>query len=1172
MLPPASKEMQEYFKELQRKVDELYRIASRARKKGYDPSKQVEINIASGLAERVVGLISIIAPQIKDAGIPERIKELEKEYGSLDWRVAMKIAEEVAKQKFCKFKDEKEAIEVGIRIGFAYITLGVVSSPLEGFLGIDLIDRLDGKGKYFRVNYAGPVRSAGGTAAAVSVLIADYVRRSFGYAAYDPTEQEIKRTYTELEDYHNRVTNLQYFPSKEETLFLASHLPVQVSGDPTEKVEVSNYKDLPRIPTNRVRNGFCLVMAECLALKAPKLLKQIKKWGKEFGMGDWLFLEKFVEIQKKNRAKKKEVSSKLTPDYAFIKDLVAGRPVLSHPMRDGGLRIRYGRARTSGYSGQTMHPASLQVLDGFIAIGTQLKTERPGKATSITPCDLLEGPIVKLKDGSVLQLDSESKAKELNKDIVEVLYLGDILVSYGDFFNRNHILVPPGYVEEWWIQELEEALINRYGFRAINELSDIISVDRKAMKELFLNPLKLKPNAELSVLLSKAIGVPLHPKYIYYWKNRSIEELLLLYEWFKQVELNLNEKIVLPLKGFEKHKRVLELIGVPHIVSSNEFVVIDKPHSLALLYNMGLDHYSVDQAIEIIQRNKDKDVLTIINELSLFIIRDKAGTFMGARMGRPEKAKLRKLDGSPNGLIPVGEEGGRMRSLNTALEAGAITADFRIRWCPKCKKEVLLPKCEYCGTETIEKNYCPKCGIVDDCPHNPKPYRRKTIDPKPLVDLGLRMINDKLPSLVKGVRGTSNADHSFEHIVKPILRAKHGLTVNKDGTIRYDASEIAVTHFKPREIGTSIEKLKELGYTHDIYGKELINEDQVLELKPQDIILPACPISPDEPSDEVFFRVANFIDDLLVKLYGDKPFFDLYSKKDLVGHLVLVLAPHTSAGVVGRIIGFSKTQGLMAHPMMHAGIRRDVDGDEAGLMLLLDAFLNFSRHYLPSSRGSTQDAPLVLTTILDPEEVDDMFFDVDIVDHYPLELYRAALNYESPSSIEILQVGKLLGTPQQYEGYRFTHDTTDFNQGILCSAYKLLPSMEEKLNGQMLIAKKVRAVDESDVAKLVIDKHFLRDIKGNLRKFSIQEFRCVNCNTKYRRPPLGGKCEKCGGRIIFTISEGSVIKYLDFTLKLAEEFNASQYIKESLYILKRRIEEVFGKEKEKQLGLDSFFK
>ena len=42
----------------------------------------------------------------------------------------------IAKGKFCKFENQLEAIDAGIRVGFAYTTLGVVSSPIEGYTGI----------------------------------------------------------------------------------------------------------------------------------------------------------------------------------------------------------------------------------------------------------------------------------------------------------------------------------------------------------------------------------------------------------------------------------------------------------------------------------------------------------------------------------------------------------------------------------------------------------------------------------------------------------------------------------------------------------------------------------------------------------------------------------------------------------------------------------------------------------------------------------------------------------------------------------------------------------------------------------------------------------------------------------------------------------------------------
>ena len=82
-------------------------------------------------------------------------------------------------------------------------------------------------------------------------------------------------------------------------------------------------------------------------------------------------------------------------------------------------------------------------------------TKRPGKATVLSVNDNMEGPIVKLKNGNILFLDTEEEARKYNEEIEEILFLGDILVNYGDFFSRGHVLVPPGYCEEWWIQELE---------------------------------------------------------------------------------------------------------------------------------------------------------------------------------------------------------------------------------------------------------------------------------------------------------------------------------------------------------------------------------------------------------------------------------------------------------------------------------------------------------------------------------------------------------------------------------------------------------------------------------------------------------------------------------------------------------------------------------------------
>ena len=153
----------------------------------------------------------------------------------------------------------------------------------------------------------------------------------------------------------------------------------------------------------------------------------------------------------------------------------------------------------------------------------------------------------------------------------------------------------------------------------------------------------------------------------------------------------------------------------------------------------------------------------------------------------------------------------------------------------------------------------------------------------------------------------------------------------------------------------------------------------------------------------------------------------------------------------------------------------------------------------------------------------------------------------------------------------FTHDTGNFNDGVVCSSYKFLPTMQDKLQHQMDLVEKIRAADTSDTARLVIDRHFIKDMRGNLRGFSTQNFRCVECNEILRRPPLSGVCSKCNGKLIFTVNEGGIKKYLEPAINLAEKYNVSPYMKQNLELIKRYIDSIFGKETEKQEALAKWF-
>jgi DNA polymerase II large subunit len=306
-------------------------------------------------------------------------------------------------------------------------------------------------------------------------------------------------------------------------------------------------------------------------------------------------------------------------------------------------------------------------------------------------------------------------------------------------------------------------------------------------------------------------------------------------------------------------------------------------------------------------------------------------------------------------------------------------------------------------------------------------------------------------------------------------------------------------------------------------------------------------------------------------VYGVPRFFNATKARDLIGALVVNIAPHICTATVGRLIGFSKTQALLASPFMHAAMRRDCDGDESAVLLLMDLLLNFSRKFLPAHRGGTQDAPLVLNVQIRAGDVDDQILDF-VLGPYPLSLYRLAEQGKHSSEVKVDNVKtRLKQGKDPFTNIAFTHGCADINRGVLNSSYKVLPTMQEKVAAMMRLCDIIRAVDQNDAARLIIERHFIRDTRGNLRKFSLQAFRCVSCNESYRRPPLVGTCTQCGGRLIFTISEGSILKYMQPALDLAKKYNVSPYLLESLELNQMYIESIFGRDPEKQEKIDKWF-
>ncbi|WP_423996166.1 DNA-directed DNA polymerase II large subunit [Halorubrum trapanicum] len=1355
-----------YFARIEERLDEAWDVAETAKEQGRDPEPEIEIPVARDMADRVENILGI-------DGVAERVRDLEGEMSREE--AALELVTDFVDGSVGDYDSREGKIEGAVRTAVALLTEGVVAAPIEGIDRVELLENDDGT-EFVNVYYAGPIRSAGGTAQALSVLVADYARSLLGIDEYKPRDVEVER-YAEEIALYDKDTGLQYTPKDKESKFIAKHIPVMLDGEATSDEEVSGFRDLERVDTNSARGGMCLVAAEGIALKAPK----IQRYTRDLEEVDWPWLQDLIdgtigtdgtgdgdgaestagdgdaedgddaaadgepgdaEAESDNEAEA-DGPPRAEPSQKFLRDLIAGRPVFTHPSEAGGFRLRYGRARNHGFATGGVHPATMHIVDDFLAAGTQIKTERPGKAHGVVPVDSIEGPTVRLANGEVRRIDDPEEAKEVRNGIEKVLDLGEYLVNYGEFVENNHPLAPASYAPEWWVQEFEAAGAD------VQAMGDDPHVDLE------------HPDVDEALAWAREYDCPLHPEYTYLWHDVSVDAFAALADAVAAGEV---VEGVLAIERTDAVRDALESLLVEHAATPDALRI---PTWRPLARSLGIDdglrkEWDADDLSRAAREYADgENAIRAVNEVAPFEIRERAPTRIGNRMGRPEKSESRDLSPAVHTLFPINEAGGPQRDVAEAANVmddtghrGRHELQVSDRVCPDCGEHTYAALCPDCETHTEPHYECNDCGTVCEpdeagrveCPNCEWEVTAATyqeVDVNDAYRSALETVGERESAfeILKGVQGLTSRNKTPEPIEKGVLRAKNGVTSFKDGTVRYDMTDLPVTAVKPAELDVTADHFRELGYETDIDGEPLRHDDQVVELRVQDIVL-------SDGAAEHMLKTADFVDDLLEQFYGLDRFYEVNERDDLVGELVFGMAPHTSAATVGRVVGFTSAAVGYAHPYFHAAKRRNCfhpeteieyrddagrhretietfvedrlddprtddfgtlveeldgaievpsidergnevtqsvtavskhpsqdhlvrietrrgrsirvtpdhtmlrvvdgevqevaanelevgdtvpaspsqqnvstdaatatdggietdevasisflesdveytynltvaethtlaandlsvaqcDGDEDCVMLLMDGLLNFSKTYLPDQRGGRMDAPLVMSSRIDPSEIDDEAHNIDIVRKYPKELYEASRELADPEEVEeLIQIGEdTLGTDDEYHGFDHTHDTTDIAMGPDLSAYKTLGDMMEKMDAQLELARKLRAVDETDVAERVIEYHFLPDIIGNLRAFSRQETRCLDCGEKYRRMPLTGECRECGGRVNLTVHEGSVSKYVDTAIEVAERFGCRPYTKQRLKVLEASLESIFEDDTNKQSGIADF--
>lgn len=1148
-----------YYNNIVNVIQKSFNLAIQAREKSFDVVNIVESKIAYDLADRVA--------KMHELDIGDRLRLLLSHLGKE--KAALKIAEEIALGEYGT-QDIKIRLDTAVRVSLAIVTEGVTVAPLQGISEVSIKNNIDSS-KYLSISFAGPIRSAGGTEAALTMIIADHIRKVIGLDRYKANsyDDETGRFVEELRIYEREVGNFQFRIADDDIIKCISSLPVELDGTDTDPVEVVGHRNMHRISTNRVRGGALRVMNDGLIGRNRKLSKIVQM----LNLDGWTWLN---ELNGAIESDDEEAAS-----HHRMREVITGRPVLSMIKRYGGFRLRYGRSCNTGFATVGIHSSIPILLKNAIVVGTQIKIDIPGKASTIALVDSIEPPIVKLNDDSVVRITNIEQAQSISNDVKKILHLGDILISYGDFLENNSQLLPASYVEEIWTSELKTKLSNT------DTPSILKSVSRERLMELINNPLYNHPTPSEAFEISIHLNIPLHPRYVLYWDVISLQEFVSFISTLSIINSDQDYTTKLDtLPNTDHIKNILEKLGVIHTLDYDKAnIILTDPDQIYVINTITTKLYQNEHLlIHVKQYERQKkdsrpdadDNIQLISHILGVTIKRKYLSSIAVRVGRPEKAAERKMKPPVHCLFPIGTKGGAMRDIMKAANQGTTYIEIANRICSNCQSPSVGICCYKCKKPTELQKLCTVCKRQTENDNNNNrrcrfcnnPFTTYSVTNFPLKYIITKATKDLdvIPiQPLKGVKSLMGKNRSAEPLEKGILRQKNSIFTFKDGTIRFDATNEPLTHFKPKWILTDFNTLRNLGYSKDHLGIELTSSEQLIELMMQDVIIPI-------QAAEHLLRVSKFIDDELQKFYGLPTFYNATSISDLTGHLIVGLAPHTSVGIVGRIIGFTNSQVCLASPIWHSAKRRDCDGDADSLMLMLDIFLNFSREYLPDKIGGLMDAPLLIQPFVLPHEVQRQAHNVDISQNYPIEFYRNSWNStqatESIAYIDLIK--KRIGQNNEFFDYNFTHTTDTITLDVSRSSYSSLNTMEDKLNMQMSTAKIIEAVDPDDVASMVLTTHILPDIMGNMRAYSSQSFRCNECGIKYRRMPIIGKCIECNNSLLQTVTRGSVEKYIDIALNICHEYRIDEYLINRVKSLELELSLLFKNKEKTQFSITDF--
>ncbi|MFX0049869.1 MAG: DNA polymerase II large subunit [Candidatus Hermodarchaeota archaeon] len=1070
---------QEYIQSLKETLKTQVQLAKKARAQKHDPNDQIESKLTYSSKDKITAILNI--PGMEEY-LPQNLSHHENIL-----LLAADMAKQIVNGRFVK-KSREELVLLALHSALVILSRGLISVPQESIPKVEI----GSKSNHLTVYFSNTIRYASGETIGLVLLIADYIRHILHFNRFNSSPEVLSRYIEEMEIFlalNDRSQDLR----KDLIELYVQNIGVELSGEAFERIEVKIHRNLPNV-TNQLRMGMCVALDKMIEeidiIAHRRIITGIPEW-------DWL-----RPPFKKKRKTKQEFR---------LQEVRGIQPLISKSKKPGGFRLRYGRSRNIGHGAAGVHPCTMY-LSQMLSPGSSIKIDFMDQPLTVFPVSSLLGPFVELNDGSSVRIDSFSKMNEIEHQIVQIWEMGDILLSPDDIPARETMEMS-AWTEEWWCKETHEKIVSK-GL-TIEKFALLFDISIDDLVNVIKAPMKFHPSPELALLLCNQTNVPLHPYYSFNWNEIAISDLMKLLQKLDNSESDL-------LAHDTDLQEILKQLGVPFNISDDKIYAERFKPYLKVLRGKS------DHLTQILSKSKEPiEIDQLIHMITGIHIRSLCQQRIGLKIIRAEKAEYRQINPPAHSLFPIGSYGGTQRDFLKAMNESDIRIQLAERFCPICEFSSFQIYCPECGQETNQQYTCinghtTNERLCKECGQYGYKYSQRSLNISNLLEQGFEKTGPLKLNRIKGVSFLNSKNRIPEHITKGILRSKHDLFVYKDGTSRFDQTNAPLTHFTPKEINISIKDLRQLGYSHDIFGNDLMGEDQLIELFPYDVIV-------SRAAGEFLVRLSNFIDDELRFLYELSPYYRINSLDNIIGLLIVSMSPFSTVATIGRIIGYTENNVVFAHPLWHWMKTRTCNGDIDSMTLLLDVLLNFSIEFIPAARGGAMDVPFIIN-LLDEWQDAIAYSNYDSI-ILNLLFYHALK--KNPLKEELLSYTQSYLTPS-YPKYQEIDNISHYHFNNRFRESKIVSKIETALQ----VLQRIRGIKEGEFVDSILEYDFLEKITNSIDRFFLQPVRCKRCKTTYRRIPLTNKCPICHQETIgLTLSEGWVLRHLQIINQLKEKYD-----------------------------------